>query len=267
MTCRTPLCLGSSLPVYDFGTCVCEQLCCKEGTSVCRWFGRAVFSTQYSKQILWLFAGIAATLIIKITNKSGVFVEVMNTADLLINLLMYLFLPLWGLAGFADWCCHRATKIEATSGIKESLMHCAMGIQIAIPILLCLLFQVNVLVLLICFAAFFLHEWVAHMDVQYALPRREISIWEMHAHSFLATLPLYMLSLIVVVTWPVGLKVLSFDWQGQLSLVRIEEAHGSESYLPGYLLFMCVFCVFPYLEEFIRCLIAEINKARHDKAL
>ncbi|MBX2858895.1 MAG: diguanylate cyclase [Cellvibrionaceae bacterium] len=189
----------------------------------------------------------------------------MNTADLLINLLMYLFLPLWGLAGFADWCCHRATKIETTSGIKESLMHCVMGIQIAIPILLCLLFEVNVLVLLICLAAFFLHEYVAHLDVEYALPRREISIWEMHAHSFLATLPLYMLSLIIVVTWPMAIKVLTLDWAGHFSLVRIEEARGSDGYLSWYLGFMCVFCVFPYLEEFSRCLVVEINKARHDR--
>src|SRR5688572_20667372 len=68
----------------------------------------------------------------------------------LINLILYGLLPLWGIAGFIDWCCHRATKVESTSGLKESLVHSVMGIQLGIPILLCLLFEINVLVLFIC---------------------------------------------------------------------------------------------------------------------
>ena len=44
----------------------------------------------------------------------------MDTSSLLINAMLYVFLPLWGIAGFADWCCHKATKIEVTSGVKES---------------------------------------------------------------------------------------------------------------------------------------------------
>jgi hypothetical protein len=48
-----------------------------------------------------------------------------NTNQLLINLILYGMLPLWGIAGFIDWCCHRATRIERTSGLKESLVHSA----------------------------------------------------------------------------------------------------------------------------------------------
>ncbi len=40
------------------------------------------------------------------------------------------------------------------------------------------MFRVNVLVLLICLAAFVLHELAAHHDVDYATPRRNISIWK-----------------------------------------------------------------------------------------
>lgn len=178
----------------------------------------------------------------------------METNQLLIHLLLYVFLPLWGIAGFVDWCCHRATGIEITSGIKESMMHSVMGIQIAIPILLCLLFEINVLVLLVCLLALVLHEAVAHWDVKYASPRREISIWEMHAHSYLATLPLYMLSIIAILNWSVLVKLVSFDWGGQMSFVRLTEAHGGQGYLFWYLSFMGIVCVFPYLEEFIRCL-------------
>src|SRR5262249_18818505 len=59
-----------------------------------------------------------------------------DSKTLLINLILYGLLPLWGIAGFIDWCCHRATRVESTSGIKESLMHSLMGIQLGVPILL-----------------------------------------------------------------------------------------------------------------------------------
>lgn len=178
----------------------------------------------------------------------------MDTDLVLINFLLYVLLPLWGIAGFVDWCCHRATHIESTSGIKESLMHSMMGIQIAIPILCCLLFEVNVLILLICLAALICHELIAHWDVHFAAPRREISIWEVHAHNYLATLPLYMFFLIVVINWPVLVKLLSFQWQDEISLVPLVDARYGDNYLLIYLLFMSIICVFPYFEENLRCL-------------
>ena len=70
----------------------------------------------------------------------------------------------WGIAGFIDWCCHRATKVESTSGLKESLVHSLMGIQLGIPIVLCLMFEVNVLVLLVCIAMWITHEFAAHWE-------------------------------------------------------------------------------------------------------
>ena len=80
------------------------------------------------------------------------------TNQLLMNLILYGLLPLWGIAGFIDWCCHRATRVERTSGLKESLIHSLMGVQLGIPIILCLLFEVNVLVLLICILMWLMHE-------------------------------------------------------------------------------------------------------------
>ncbi|MCG6658461.1 diguanylate cyclase [Halomonas campisalis] len=189
----------------------------------------------------------------------------METQTLLIHALLYLFLPLWGIAGFADWCCHRATRIETTSGLKESLMHSLMGLQVGIPILLCLLFRINVLVLLICLLAWVLHELVAHWDVHYTAPRRRIGIWEMHAHSYLASLPLYMLAMILILNWPVVLDLVRLEWAGQLRLERLAEPHGGERYLPLYLTFMAVLCVFPYLEENLRCLRHSLSE-RSDRA-
>lgn len=181
---------------------------------------------------------------------------------LLINLILYGLLPLWGIAGFLDWCCHRATRVESTSGLKESLIHSLMGIQLGIPIVLCLLFEVNVLVLLVCVAMWLLHEVVAHWDVRYATPRRHISIWEVHVHNYMATVPLYLLMLVVILNWDVALKAVTFNWAGQFKLHLLNQRPGGGTYLPVYLAFMAILCVFPYLEENIRCLRYSLLKPR-----
>ena len=184
-----------------------------------------------------------------------------DTSELLINLMLYAILPLWGIAGFMDWCCHRATRIESTSGLKESLIHSLMGIQLGLPILLCLLFEINVLVLLLCVAMWFAHEFIAHYDVHMSSPQRHISIWEMHAHNYLATIPLYLLMLIAVLNWEIVLKLVTLQWEGQLTLRWLQSPIGGADYLPGYLLFMTLLCVIPYLEENVRCLRAAVRGA------
>jgi len=178
----------------------------------------------------------------------------LETKQLLINLIMYGMLPLWGITGFIDWLCHRATRIEHTSGLKESLIHSAMGIQLGIPIVLCLVFKVNVMIILICIAAWLLHEIVAHWDVHYSAPLRNISIWEVHVHNYMATIPLYLLMLIAIINWDVVVKTFTLDWAGEFSFKRLKNPHANSVYLTGYLTFMAALCVFPYLEENLRCL-------------
>ncbi len=188
---------------------------------------------------------------IRVVQSSG---AVSDTNQLLLNLILYGLLPLWGISGFIDWCCHRATHVERTSGIKESLIHSLMGIQLGIPILLCLLFRINVLILLICALMCVLHEIVAHWDVSYASPLRRISIWEVHVHNYMATVPLYLLMLIVVLNWPVAVKTVTLQWADEFTLQLLPTPRGSNLYLVSYLAFMTVLCVFPYLEEIIRCI-------------
>lgn len=184
-----------------------------------------------------------------------------STDQLLINLILYALLPLWGISGFVDWCCHRATGIERTSGLKESLIHSAMGIQLGVPIVLGLTFRVNVPILLICFCAWLLHEFLAHWDVHYSSPLRRISIWETHVHNYMATIPLYTLMLIVVLNWDVALDLVSLDWAGRLAFETAPLRSTNPGYLRGYLAFMAVLCVFPYAEENLRCLIASRRSA------
>src|SRR5437016_10161022 len=53
-------------------------------------------------------------------------------------LLLYFVMPVWFLAGLADYLCHRATDIAHTAGPKESVIHLLMFAEIAIPLLMCL---------------------------------------------------------------------------------------------------------------------------------
>lgn len=179
-----------------------------------------------------------------------------DTRLLLINLILYGLLPLWGVTGFIDWWCHRATRIETTSGLKESLAHSVMGVQLGIPIVLGLFFQINVLILLICLAVLLSHAVVAHWDVKYSTPMRRISVWETHVHAYMATIPLFIVLLIMVINWNVVMKLVTLDWQGQFSLTPTGNLQVTSAYRRGYLIFMAIFCVFPYVEENIRCLLA-----------
>jgi hypothetical protein len=177
-------------------------------------------------------------------------------------MILYGLLPLWGITGFIDWCCHRATHIETTSGLKESLIHSLMGIQLGIPIVLAVVFYVNVSVLLLCIAAVILHEFVAHWDVHYSAPKRRISIWEVHVHNYMSTIPLYLLMLIIVINWDMFMNLITLNWEGNMQLRRMENPHGSPTYLKGYLAFMAATCVLPYVEENIRCLRVHLKQKK-----
>ena len=37
--------------------------------------------------------------------------------------IQYFLVPVWLAAGVADWWCHKRSRIEGTTGMKESLMH------------------------------------------------------------------------------------------------------------------------------------------------
>src|SRR3954470_16579939 len=90
-------------------------------------------------------------------------------------LLLYFIMPVWFLAGVADYLCHRATDIEHTAGPKESLLHLLMFAEVAVPLLMCLFLDINALVFAIMIVAFLAHEATALWDVSYAIKRRYVS--------------------------------------------------------------------------------------------
>jgi len=57
--------------------------------------------------------------------------------------LMYVLVPAWFVPGVADWVMHRKTRMERTSGLRESLVHALMMGEISVPVTLVLLCEVN----------------------------------------------------------------------------------------------------------------------------
>lgn len=171
-----------------------------------------------------------------------------------VGMILFGLLPLWMIAGFVDYLCHRATRIEHTSGVKESLLHIVMGFQVGIPVFMALVFELNVLVTLVCLVMLVVHEVVAVWDVRLAEPVRRISIWETHAHAFLLTIPFYTFALVAVRNMEVFLATISLDWAGQLSLVPRKQVVGPPGYLVYYFVTVFALGLLPYAEELRRCL-------------
>jgi hypothetical protein len=117
------------------------------------------------------------------------------------NVLMYFVLPLWLVAGFGDYLCHRASHIETTSGPKESLLHLLQLSEMAIPPLAAIFLEINALIIAVMIGCLLLHEATAIWDVSYAYRTREVRPIEQHIHSFLEMLPLMGLLVIVILHW------------------------------------------------------------------
>ncbi|MBW8798466.1 MAG: diguanylate cyclase [Streptomyces sp.] len=108
--------------------------------------------------------------------------------------LLYGALPLWVLPGLADWWMHKRTRIEHTSGTRESAVHALMMTEAGVPVLMGLLARVNPLVLSVMGGAALTHGATAVWDVSLAVGEREVRPIEQHIHSFLEVLPLTALA-------------------------------------------------------------------------
>ncbi len=107
------------------------------------------------------------------------------------NVLAYGALPLWLLAGAADWWCHRRTLIEHTSGPRESLLHLLLYAEIAIPLVLGLFLELTTLLLALMSLGVAAHMVTSLIDTAFAQPRRHIAPIEHQIHSALEMLPLF----------------------------------------------------------------------------
>jgi hypothetical protein len=122
-------------------------------------------------------------------------------AHLLLAALLWFFFPLWLLAGVADYFCHRSKAIERTSGVGESALHVLQAIEIAIPLVLGLFFEINALVLVIMVVAVLAHTLTALWDGAYTHARRDIPAFEQHIHSHLEYIPIVAVVIVALLNW------------------------------------------------------------------
>ncbi|TMI99507.1 MAG: diguanylate cyclase [Alphaproteobacteria bacterium] len=174
------------------------------------------------------------------------------TADPTQTLLLYFIMPVWFLAGFADYLCHRATDIARTTGPKESLLHLVMFGEIAIPLLMCLFLEINALVFAVMIIAFLAHEATALWDVSYAIDKRYVSPFEQHVHSFLEMIPLMAGSFVAVLHWPQFIALFGFGSEAPRFAIEWKSEPLPLRYIFAVLGAALLLELLPYLEELWR---------------
>ena len=167
-------------------------------------------------------------------------------------LLLYFVLPVWLLAGFADWLCHRATNIETTTGLKETYIHILMFLEMGLPLLAALFLEINALVIAFMIVLFFCHEATALWDVSYAVTARRVSPIEQHVHSFLEMVPLMALLLVISRHWPQFLALFGFGEEPAQFALKKRTDPLPGNYIVAVLTGIFVLELLPYLEEYWR---------------
>src|SRR5215203_2803943 len=174
----------------------------------------------------------------------------MNSEQLLLLMLMYLILPVWLLAGFADYLCHRASHIEETSGWKESALHLLQFAEMAVPILAAAFFKITTGVLLLMILCLILHQATAMWDVAYAHKTREIRPSEQHVHSLLEVLPLTALLMVAALSWDAVLGLI--DPRFADFSFTVKENLPDWRYIGALLTVSVLLEILPYGEELLR---------------
>lgn len=172
--------------------------------------------------------------------------------DPVVLILMYFILPVWLVAGFADWLCHRAAHIEATTGAKESLLHLIMFAEMGLPLLAVIFLQVNAGIIAFMMAAFFLHQATSLWDVSYAVSARNVSPIEQHVHSFLEMLPLMAILFVISRHWGQFQALFGFGAETASFDIAWKEEQLPGGYVFTVMAIILLFEIAPYIEELVR---------------
>jgi hypothetical protein len=169
-------------------------------------------------------------------------------------ILIWFVLPLWLLAGVADWWCHRLTGIERTAGAKESVLHLVMFAEMGVPLLAVIFLEINAAIIALMIGAFLLHEVTAMWDVSYAITRRYVGAFEQHVHSFLELMPLLAIVCIILLHPGQFLALFGFGHERADFALRLKSAPLPAPFIVGLLSAVVLLEVVPYIEELVRCL-------------
>ena len=183
-------------------------------------------------------------------------------ADVLRSVLMYFVLPLWLVAGFADYLCHRASHIATTSGPKESLIHLLMLAEIGSAATVAMTFEINAGVIALMIIVWAAHEATAVWDVTFAHHKREVTPIEQWVHGYLGVLPLLSLLMVVVLHWSQFLALFRLGTEAPRFDIVWKDPPLPWGYVLPIISATVLFEVLPYLEELVRGLRARLRPGR-----
>ncbi|MBV9330269.1 MAG: diguanylate cyclase [Alphaproteobacteria bacterium] len=183
------------------------------------------------------------------------------------DVLVYVVLPVWVVAGFGDYLCHRASHIERAAGARETLIHWLMLGEVAVPVLAALYLNIDAAVLLAMILFLAAHEATGYIDLRLAMATRKVSALEHQIHSVLEIAPAIALLLVAILHWPqaqalFGFGAEPFDWRISL------KAPPTPGELVPPLVSVILLSLLPYGEEMFRDLRARrrARAARTDVA-
>jgi hypothetical protein len=182
-----------------------------------------------------------------------------STPQIVQAVLQYFIVPLWIIAGTADWACHRYTGIERNAGTRESIFHLIMLAQVGVPVCAALFLEINALVIALIIVALVAHQLTALFDLRYTVNRRFIGPFEQQVHSFLELMPMVAGLLLVILHWPQFLSLFGRGDEAPDFALRAKQHPLSAAYVTGVLSAVVLLDLAPYLEEFWRCRRSESN--------
>ena len=158
---------------------------------------------------------------------------------------MYFGLPAWSVAGALDWLWHRQTKIETTSGPKESILHLLMMVESGISGMAGLFAVMT--------AGMLLHQATVIWDVEYTVSRRMIPAREQHTHTFMETFPFDILMVFASLHPDAFQSMLGLGARKQDFSLHLRRPLLPLSRIAAILGAVTVFTAVPHVEEFVRC--------------
>ena len=169
-------------------------------------------------------------------------------------LLMYALVPLWAVAGIADWLCHRRQHMELSAGVRESLLHLLMLAILGPATVAALLLEVNALLLALLLLAAIAHELVFWWDLAYASAHRPIGPVEQWVHSVQFAVPWVGLVGLALLHLDQALALFGAagappDWS-----LRWKDEPLPLRYVLAVLVGSALLVGLPFVEELLRCI-------------
>jgi hypothetical protein len=167
------------------------------------------------------------------------------------DVLVWCVLPLWAIAGFLDYLCHRASHMTRVSGVRESRIHWLMLAEVALPLALAVFYRINALVLAVMLVCLIAHQVTGYFDLKLAMSTRKVTIFEHQVHSALEIMPLTAMLLVMSLHWPQTLALIGAGTQhADFSLGPKQMPRWGELIPPAAAFLGLI--ILPYVEEFLR---------------